>query len=65
MEKQTSAIVLSPNLVLCCGKDGQMRLFGDFYEVKNLPKTFLFSILIHFSSEVLKYYTSILVLFKL
>ncbi|CAF0968280.1 unnamed protein product [Adineta steineri] len=32
MEMQTSAIVLSPNLVLCCSKDGQIRLFGNFYE---------------------------------
>jgi hypothetical protein len=51
MEKQTSAIVLSPNLVLCCGKDGQMRLFGDFYEVKNLPKTFCFLFLFIFLAK--------------
>jgi hypothetical protein len=32
----TSAIILSPNLVLCCGKDGQLRLFQNRYEVKQI-----------------------------
>ncbi len=31
---QTSAIILSPNLALCCGKDGQLRLFRNRFEVK-------------------------------
>ena len=33
-DAQSSAIILSSNLVLCCGKDGQLRLFRNFYEVK-------------------------------
>ncbi|CAF3612216.1 unnamed protein product [Rotaria sp. Silwood1] len=28
----TSAIMLSPNLVLCSGKDGQIRLFQNFHK---------------------------------
>jgi hypothetical protein len=34
IDTHTSAIILSPNLVLCCGKDGQLRLFRNRYEVK-------------------------------
>lgn len=34
VETHTSAIILSPNLVLCCSKDGQLRLFRNGYEVK-------------------------------
>ncbi|CAF0869591.1 unnamed protein product [Rotaria sordida] len=30
IEMHTSAIVLSPNLVLCSGKDGQIRVFQNF-----------------------------------
>ena len=33
MNDHTSAIILSPNLVLCCGKDGLLRLFRNSYEV--------------------------------
>jgi len=29
-----SAIVLSSNLALCCGKDGYIRLFRNYHEVK-------------------------------
>jgi len=30
----TSPVVLNRNLVLCCGKDGQLRLFRNRHEVK-------------------------------
>ncbi|CAF3919790.1 unnamed protein product [Rotaria sp. Silwood2] len=32
VEMHTSAIILSPNLVLCSGKDGQIRLFQNFHK---------------------------------
>ncbi|CAF0804031.1 unnamed protein product [Adineta ricciae] len=32
IDSQASAIVISPNLILCCSKDGQIRVFGNFYE---------------------------------
>ncbi|CAF4732660.1 unnamed protein product [Rotaria sp. Silwood1] len=32
VEMHTSAIMLSPNLVLCSGKDGQIRLFQNFHK---------------------------------
>jgi hypothetical protein len=34
MDAHTSAIILSPTLVLCCGKDGQLRLFRNRFEVR-------------------------------
>jgi hypothetical protein len=34
MDTHTSAIILSPSLALCCGKDGQLRLFRNRFEVK-------------------------------
>ncbi len=34
MDTHTSAIILSPSLALCCGKDGHLRLFRNRYEVK-------------------------------
>ena len=33
IDAHTSAIILSQDLVLCCGKDGQLRLFRNRYEV--------------------------------
>jgi len=38
IESHISAIILSPNLVLCCGKDGQLRLFRNRYEVSYTQK---------------------------
>ena len=35
IETHSSAIVLSSNLVLCCSKDGQLRLFRNSYEVSD------------------------------
>jgi hypothetical protein len=34
VEANKSAIILAPNLILCCGKDGQIRLFRNNFEVK-------------------------------
>ncbi len=33
IDAHTSAIILNANLVLCCGKDGYLRLFRNRYEV--------------------------------
>jgi hypothetical protein len=41
VEANSSSIVLSPNVVLGCGKDGQLRLFRNYYEVKSPRLTFL------------------------
>jgi len=34
IDTQTSAAILSPNLVLCSGKDGHLRLFRNRYAVR-------------------------------
>lgn len=39
VDAHSSAIVLSPSLVLCCGKDGQLRLFRSHYEVRLIPQS--------------------------
>lgn len=39
MNDHSSAIILSANLVLCCGKDGLLRLFRNSYEVSRRRKT--------------------------
>ena len=43
-DTHTSAITLSSNLVLCCGKDGQLRLFRNYYEVKGAAQTIQFDL---------------------
>ena len=63
VESHTSAITLSASMILCCGKDGQLRLFRNYYEVK----IFVQKNEIHFffiSSGIFKHYNLVLVLFK-
>ena len=38
VETHSSALALSPTLALCCGKDGQLRLFRNSYEVTKLVR---------------------------
>lgn len=43
-DTHTSAIILSSNCVLCCGKDGQLHLFRNSYEVRSNVQTFQFGL---------------------
>jgi hypothetical protein len=63
MDAHISSIVLTPNLVLCCGKDGQLRLYRNRYEVNDLNKN-VFIIMLFFISGIRKHFNLVLVQFK-
>ena len=58
----TSAIILSPNLVLCCGKDGLLRLFRNSYEVHSFVALQSLNILL--SSTIVEHFILDWVQFK-